>query len=87
MMLVDGFYLLSYRAGDLLGAKLYSSSPAHGFAICVVATSLVYALILPVLLLIPRELIATRDGERNPKVEAEVLAEIGANGGTGAATS
>jgi len=31
---------------------------------------------LAVLRLIPRELIATADGERNPKVEAELLAEI-----------
>ena len=36
------------------------------------------ALMLVVLLLIPQELVATADGERNPAVDAAVLAEIGA---------
>jgi len=65
MMLVDGFYLLSYRVGDLLGSKIYSSSPTRGFLYCVIATTVVYALILPVILLVPKELIATADGEPN----------------------
>jgi MFS family permease len=76
MMLVDGFFLLSWRGGDLLGAKIYSSSPTHGFLYCVIATTAVYALILPVILLVPKELIATADGEPNPEVDAEVRAEI-----------
>lgn len=76
MMMVDGMYLLSYRGGDLLGAQIYASSPAHGFLYCALATTLVYALILPVLLLIPKELIATADGERNPKLNSEMLSEI-----------
>jgi hypothetical protein len=76
MMLVDGFFLLSGRGGDYLGARIYSSSPTHGFLYCVVATTAVYALILPVLLLIPKSLIATTDGQPNPAVEAEVRAEI-----------
>jgi hypothetical protein len=42
----------------------------------VIATTIVYALILPVILLVPKELIATADGEPNPQVEAEVLDEI-----------
>jgi MFS family permease len=80
MMMVDGVYMLSYRGGDILGAKIYASSPAHGFLYCALATTAVYALILPVLLLIPKELIATADGEPNPQVEAETLAEIGEAG-------
>jgi hypothetical protein len=76
MMLVDGFLILSARGGDLLGAKIYLSSPQYGFLYCVLATTAVYALILPVLLLIPKELIATRDGEKNPAVEAEMRAEV-----------
>jgi MFS family permease len=76
MMMVDGMYLLSYRGGDLLGAQIYASSPAHGFLYCALATTAVYALILPVILLIPKELIATADGEKNPEVEAEMLSEI-----------
>jgi hypothetical protein len=78
MMMVDGVYQLSYRGGDVLGSWIYASSPAHGFLYCVIATSAVYALILPLLLLIPRELIATRDGEANPVLEVEVLVEIAA---------
>lgn len=80
MMMVDGVYLLSYRGGDLLGARIYSSSPTHGFLYCALATTAVYALILPVILLIPKELIATSDGQPNPVVEAEILEEIGAAG-------
>jgi hypothetical protein len=76
MMMVDGMYMLSYRGGDLLGARIYASSPEHGFLYCALATTAVYALILPVILLIPKELIATADGEQNPKVDAETLAEI-----------
>jgi hypothetical protein len=76
MMLVDGLIELSGRAGDLLGSQIYNSSPTHGFLYCVIATTLVYALILPVILLVPKELTATADGEPNPVVEAEVLIEI-----------
>jgi MFS family permease len=78
MMMVDGVYYLSYRGGDVLGSWIYASSPAHGFLYCVIATSTVYALILPLLLLIPRELITTRDGEANPVLEVDVLVEIAA---------
>jgi Major Facilitator Superfamily len=77
MMMVDGVYQLSYRGGDLLGSWIYGSSPAHGFVYCVLVTTAVYALILPLLLLVPKELITTADGEPNPQVDAEVLAEIG----------
>jgi hypothetical protein len=77
MMMVDGVYQLSYRGGDLLGSWIYGSSPAHGFLYCVLVTAAVYTLILPLLLLVPKELIATADGEPNQQVEAEVLAEIG----------
>ena len=76
MMLVDGVYVLAARGGDLLGSSIYSSSPTHGFLYCVIATTAVYALILPLILLVPKELIATADGEPNPKVEAEMLKEI-----------
>ena len=77
MMLVDGVLLLSSRGSDVLGSWIYNQSPAHGFLYCVIATTIVYALILPAILLAPKELIATADGEPNPAVEAEVIAEIG----------
>jgi xanthosine utilization system XapX-like protein len=70
MMLVDGVYVLSQRGGDVLGSKIYNSSPAHGFLYCVIATTAVYALILPLILLIPKKLISTSDGEPNAAVGA-----------------
>jgi len=76
MMLVDGVLALSARAGDLLGSRIYSSSPTYGFTYCVIATTVVYALILPLIALTPKGLIATRDGEPNPEGEAEAVSEI-----------
>jgi hypothetical protein len=58
--------------------ELYNLSPTYGFLYCVLATTAVYALILPLLLLIPKYLIATTDGQRNPEFDAEVSAEIAA---------
>jgi hypothetical protein len=43
---------------------------------CVIATTIVYALIVPVILLVPKDLIATTDGQANPKLDALMLAEI-----------
>ncbi len=76
MMLVDGVMALSARAGDLLGSMIYNSSPTHGFLYCVIATTMVYAAILPLILLVPKALIATADGEPNPEIEAGMLQEI-----------
>lgn len=75
MMMVEAGNLLSTRGGDLIGSMIYASSPAHGFQYCVIAISVVYALMLPVLLMVPKELLATSDGEPNPIIEAELLAE------------
>jgi Major Facilitator Superfamily len=83
MMLVAGMYELAYRGGDFVGTQIYASSAAHGFAYCVVAGTATSALMLLVLRLIPRELVATSDGERNPRLEAEVLAEIGPTASAG----
>ena len=69
MMAVDGLYQLSYRGGDMLGSWIYTSSPAHGFLYCVLVTTAVYALILPLILLVPKELIATTDGQRSLAVD------------------
>jgi hypothetical protein len=76
MMMADGMFYLSYRAGDLLGSAIYSSSPRYGFVYCVIAITVVYAAILPVLLLIPKGLADTRDGEANPALAAMVAAEV-----------
>ncbi len=49
------------RFGDLWGTDLYDH--AGGFVTAVIATTAVYALMLPILLLVPRGLAATADGE------------------------
>ena len=71
MMLVEGVFALSARGGDLLGSGIYNSSPSHGFLYCVIATTIVYALILPLILLVPKDLISTADGESNRALGVE----------------
>lgn len=65
MMMLWGttVYYLAVRFGDLLGTEIYDHG---GFYVAVWATIIIYALILPVILLVPRRLIATRDGEVAP---------------------
>ena len=76
MMLVSGVLALAARGGDLLGSAIYNSSPANGFLYCVIATTLVYALILPLILLVPKELISTADGESNQAIQSGAPDEI-----------
>ena len=52
---------IAVRFGDVLGTNLYDHY--GGFAACVIAITVVYALILPTLLLVPKRLIATADGQ------------------------
>jgi MFS family permease len=61
LMMAVGLYYIAGRFGDLLGTTLYDRF--GGFGICVAAITVTYALILPTILLIPRGLIATPDGE------------------------
>ncbi len=61
IMLFTAIYWISLRFGDLFGTWLYDHQ--GGFVTAVIATIVVYALILPLLLLVPRRLIATTDGE------------------------
>jgi MFS family permease len=76
MMLIEAGNQLSSRGSDLLGTRIYASSPTHGFLYCVIAITVIYALIVPVILLVPKDLIATTDGQANPKLDALMLAEI-----------
>ena len=77
MMVVMSLYPFSSRVGDVFGAWLFGLSPTHGFLYCVAAITITYALILPLIPLLPKHLVATADGEPNPEEEASVLAEIG----------
>ena len=61
LMLSSALYFIAARFGDVLGTILYDRY--GGFGVCMVAITVVYALILPVLLLVPKRLIASRDGE------------------------
>jgi Na+/melibiose symporter-like transporter len=53
------YYLVSF-AGDVLGTALYDHF--HSFTVCVIAITVVYALIVPTLWLVPRRLTETPDG-------------------------
>jgi len=75
LMLSGGLFVIVSRFGDLLGTTLYDYF--GGFGICIIAITVVYALILPVLLLVPPELIATADGEA-PAAPARQVAGSGA---------
>jgi hypothetical protein len=61
LMMYGGLYFIASRFGDVLGTYLYDYY--GGFAACVIAITVVYALILPTLLLVPKDLIAFADGE------------------------
>jgi hypothetical protein len=60
-MMASGLYFIASRFGDVLGTILYDYY--GGFAVCVIAITIVYALILPTLLLIPKGLVAAPDGQ------------------------
>ncbi len=61
LMMSGGLNIIASRFGDVLGTTLYDSF--GGFAACVIAITVVYALILPTLLLVPERLVATADGQ------------------------
>jgi Na+/melibiose symporter-like transporter len=61
LMMAGGLNVIVARFGDVLGTNLYDYYGS--FAVCVIAITVVYALILPTLLLVPKRLIATADGQ------------------------
>jgi MFS family permease len=63
MSLVMSVDVLSQRAGDVLGSWIYNASPKNGFLYCVIAITAVYALIPPLILLAPKDVIRRADGE------------------------
>lgn len=67
MMLFWACYWASYRGSDLFGTVLYDRA---GFAAPVIAAIIAYALMLPLLLLVPDDLTATKDGEMLPEARA-----------------
>ena len=71
LMMSGGLYWIATRFGDVLGTSLYEYY--GGFTACVIAITVVYGLILPVLLLVPKALIATTD-EQVP--ESPIAAQL-----------
>jgi MFS family permease len=63
MMMIAATFALSSRGGDVVGSWIYGLSPKYGFDFCVVAITVSYALILPVIPFLPKALTATADGE------------------------
>jgi Na+/melibiose symporter-like transporter len=61
LMMSYSLYFAVVRFGDVLGTNLYDRY--GGFTICVIAITAVYGLILPALLLVPKRLVATADGQ------------------------
>jgi hypothetical protein len=61
LMMSVGLNWIASRFGDVLGTALYDHY--GGFTACVIAITAVYTLILPTLLLVPKSLIATADGQ------------------------
>ncbi len=61
LMMSAAFYAIVSGLGNLLGTTLYDRF--GGFSVCVIAITVVYALILPVLLLVPKRLTNTADGQ------------------------
>jgi MFS family permease len=76
MMIIAALYALSSRSGDVFGSWLFGLNPKYGFQYCVVAITVTYALILPLIPLLPKELMVTADGEPNPGEKRAVIAEI-----------
>jgi len=61
LMMAGSLYYAVTRFGDVLGTALYDHY--GGFAVCVIAITAVYALILPALALVPARLVMGADGE------------------------
>jgi hypothetical protein len=60
LMASNAVYAVVTRVGDLLGTRLYDQF--HTFTVCTIAITIVYALIIPALWLVPPRLTATPDG-------------------------
>ena len=65
LMMSVGLFFAASRFGDVLGTNLYDHY--GGFAVCVIAITIVYALILPTLRLVPNHLISSADGPGFPE--------------------
>lgn len=65
MMFAWSMYALAQNIGNFVGTVLYEHG---GIAMCVLATTFVYALMLPAILFVPKGLIALPDGQHRADV-------------------
>ena len=73
MMLVSGMNAQDVRGGDPLGAYIiHARDPGRCIAIAAILTACFYASIIPVIRLIPAEVLATADGEPNRALDGAV---------------
>jgi len=77
MMLINAVLMLAARCSDVVGSWLFGLSAKYGFQLCMLSITVVYALLLPVIPFVPKQITATADGQPNPEAEAAVVAEIG----------
>jgi hypothetical protein len=61
LMMATSLSAIAAQSGDVLGADLFDYY--GGFGVCVIAVTIVYGLIIPVLLFVPQRLIVTAEGE------------------------
>jgi len=66
MMLGASAWALSDQLGNVAGSHIFAATGK--FALCAWATAGVYACLLPMLLLLPKHLTATKDGEVSPEM-------------------
>ncbi|HEV2363462.1 MAG TPA: MFS transporter [Caulobacteraceae bacterium] len=67
LAMVTAFFV-AQRFGDVFGAWLYQRN--GGFVTTEIVTTLVYALVVPVLFLVPRQILQSEDGEADPRATA-----------------
>ncbi|QUD89251.1 MFS transporter [Phenylobacterium montanum] len=62
MLLAAAAGVLGYRFSDVLGARLYDLAPGSGFTLGIVISVIATLLCLPVVLLVPRDVMDIREG-------------------------
>lgn len=62
LMTSTALSVIASRFGDVLGTFLYQEF--GGFTVCVVGITVIYALIFPALMLVPKDLVVTADGQK-----------------------
>jgi hypothetical protein len=81
LIMAGGLNKIVARFGDVLGTNLYGYYGS--FVVCVIAIAVVYALILPALLLVPKQLIDRRRPNARNRLNQPITLNAAAAGGKG----